>query len=236
MCIIPEPSHEQDPDGLVKAMGMTGISKSQASRLCTEIDDRVDAFLERPIDGAWPYLWLDATYVRVRRAGRIVSAAVIVAVGANTAGRRGVLGLSVGPSDGAVLDRLPARSRQPRPARREAGDLRGAKPTVPCATARWTPPWRAHEAFPPAQAKALWDRFEFLFTPKHGSWLNVAEVELNVMIRQCLNRRIDSIDILRNQVAAWQAARDRLRATVNWQFTTTDARVKLKRLYPTFDA
>ena len=97
-------------------------------------------------------------------------------------------------------------------------------------------PGALYEAFPPAQAKALWDRFEFLFTPKHGSWLNVAEVELNVMIRQCLNRRIDSIDILRNEVAAWQAARDRLRAKVNWQFTTDDARVKLKRLYPTFDA
>ena len=86
-------------DELVKAMGMTGISKSQVSRLCTEIDERVDAFLERPIEGEWPYLWLDATYVKVRRAGRIVSAAVIVAVGANTAGRREVLGLSVGPSE-----------------------------------------------------------------------------------------------------------------------------------------
>ena len=81
-------------------------------------------------------------------------------------------------------------------------------------------PGALYQAFPPAQAKALWDRFEFLFTPKHGSWLNVAEVELNVMIRQCLNRRIDCIDILRNEVAAWQAARDRLRAKVNWQFTT----------------
>ena len=97
-------------------------------------------------------------------------------------------------------------------------------------------PGALYEAFPPARAKALWDRFEFLFTPKHGSWLNVAEVELNVMIRQCLNRRIDSIDVLRSEVAAWQAARDRLRAKVNWQFTTDDARVKLKRLYPTFDA
>ena len=97
-------------------------------------------------------------------------------------------------------------------------------------------PGALYEAFPPARAKALWDRFEFLFTPKHGSWLNVAEVELNVMIRQCLNRRIDSIDVLRNEVAAWQAARDRLRAKVNWRFTTDDARIKLKRLYPTFDA
>ena len=91
------------------------------------------------------------------------------------------------------------------------------------------------EAFPPAEAKALWDRFEFVYTPKHGSWLNVAEVELNVMTRQCLNRRIDSLEILHDEVAAWQASRDRIQAKVNWQFTTDDARVKLKRLYPTLD-
>ena len=96
-------------------------------------------------------------------------------------------------------------------------------------------PGALYETFEPAEAKALWDRFEFVYTPKHGSWLNVAEVELNVMIRQCLNRRIDSIDTLRTEVAAWQAARDRIKAKVNWQFTTDDARVKLKRLYPTFD-
>ena len=94
-------------------------------------------------------------------------------------------------------------------------------------------PGALYEAFPPAEA--LWDRFEFVYTPKHGSWLNVAEVELSVMIRQCLNRRIDSIDILRDEVAAWQASRDRLHAKVNWQFTTHDARIKLKRLYPTLD-
>lgn len=97
-------------------------------------------------------------------------------------------------------------------------------------------PGALYEAFPPAKAKALWDRFEFVFTPKHGSWLNVAEVELSVMIRQCLNRRIDSIDVLRDEVAAWQAQRDRLQAKVNWRFTTDDARIKLKRLYPTLDA
>ena len=77
---------------------------------------------------------------------------------------------------------------------------------------------------------------EFVYTPKHGSWLNVAEVEINVMIRQCLNRRIASIEILRDGVAAWQASRDRVKGTVNWQFTTDDARVKLKPLYPTLDA
>jgi transposase-like protein len=86
-------------DDLVKAMGMTGISKSQVSRLCEEIDQRVKAFLDRPIEGDWPYLWIDATYVKVRQAGRIVSVAVIVAVGVNADGRREVLGMDIGPSE-----------------------------------------------------------------------------------------------------------------------------------------
>jgi transposase len=95
-------------------------------------------------------------------------------------------------------------------------------------------PAALYEAFEPQRAKALWDRFEFVYTPKHGSWLNMAEIELNVMIRQCLNRRIASIDALRQEVAAWQAQRDQIKATINWQFTTDSARIKLKRLYPTF--
>ena len=86
-------------DELVKAMGMTGISKSQVSRLCSEIDDKIGAFLDRPLEGDWPYLWLDATYVKVRQNGRIVSVAVIVAVAVNSDGRREVLGLTVGPSE-----------------------------------------------------------------------------------------------------------------------------------------
>jgi len=86
-------------DELVKAMGMSGISKSQVSRLCAEIDDRVGAFLTRPIEGDWPYLWIDATYVKVREAGRIVSVAVIIAVAVNTEGVREVLGMAVGPSE-----------------------------------------------------------------------------------------------------------------------------------------
>ena len=92
-----------------------------------------------------------------------------------------------------------------------------------------------YETFPPDQAKALWDRFEFVYTPKHGSWLNVAEIELNVMIGQCLDRRIDRIGEMRKQVASWQMRRDQMRSKVNWQFTADDARIKLKRLYPTFD-
>ena len=86
-------------DDLVKARGMSGISKSQVSRLCGEIDERVSAFLNRPIEGDWPYLWIDATYVKVREAGRIVSVAVILAVGVNTDGVREVLGMAVGPSE-----------------------------------------------------------------------------------------------------------------------------------------
>jgi len=86
-------------DDLVQAMGMTGISKSQVSRLCGEIDDRVHTFLARPLEGDWPYVWLDATYVKVREAGRIVSVAVIIAVGVNADGRREVLGLDIGPSE-----------------------------------------------------------------------------------------------------------------------------------------
>jgi putative transposase len=86
-------------DELVKTMGMTGISKSQVSRLCTEIDERVNAFLERPIEGDWPYLWIDATYLKVRQAGRIVSVAAIIAVAVNTDGVREILGMAIGPSE-----------------------------------------------------------------------------------------------------------------------------------------
>jgi putative transposase len=86
-------------DDLVKALGMSGISKSQVSRLCEEIDVKVKAFLDRPIEGEWPYLWIDATYVKVRRDGRIVSVAVIVAIGVNNDGRREVLGMEIGASE-----------------------------------------------------------------------------------------------------------------------------------------
>jgi transposase-like protein len=86
-------------DDLVRAMGGTGVSKSQVSRLCEEIDARVKAFLDRPLEGDWPYVWLDATYVKVRRNHRIVSVAVIVAVGVNTDGRREVLGMDIGSSE-----------------------------------------------------------------------------------------------------------------------------------------
>jgi transposase-like protein len=86
-------------DDLVKAMGGSGVSKSQVSRLCEEIDEKVKAFLDRPIEGDWPYVWIDATYVKVRQNGRIVSVAVIVAIGVNNDGRREVLGMDIGPSE-----------------------------------------------------------------------------------------------------------------------------------------
>jgi len=86
-------------DELVKAMGMTGISKSQVSRLCQEIDERVASFMDRPLEGDWPYLWLDATYVKVRHNGRVVSVAVVLAIGVNADGRREVLGMDIGLSE-----------------------------------------------------------------------------------------------------------------------------------------
>ena len=86
-------------DDPVQAMGLSGISKSQVSRLCREIDERVNAFLERPLEGEWPYLWLDATYLKVREGGRVVSVAAIIAVAVDTDGRREIVGLSIGPSE-----------------------------------------------------------------------------------------------------------------------------------------
>jgi len=131
-------------DELVKAMGMTGISKSQVSRLCTEIDERVGAFLGRPLEGDWPYLWIDATYVKVRQAGRIVSVAVIIAVAVNTDGVREVLGMAVGPSEAETFwtDFLRSLTRR---------GLRGVKLVIS----------DAHEGLKAAAAKVLkstWQR------------------------------------------------------------------------------
>jgi len=97
-------------------------------------------------------------------------------------------------------------------------------------------PGSLYEVFPPKEAKRILDRFEFVYTPKHGSWLNMAEIELNVLNGQCLNRRIDNIEEIQSEVEAWQRHRNNLDAKVNWQFTTEDARVKLRRLYPTLEA
>jgi len=94
-------------------------------------------------------------------------------------------------------------------------------------------PGSLYEVFNPEKAKALWDRYEFVYTPKHGSWLNMAEIELNVLTRQCLNRRIAHLSEVETEVTAWQNHRNNRNAKINWQFSTKDARIKLRRLYPT---
>ena len=131
-------------DELVKAMGMTGISKSQVSRLCEEIDGKIAAFLNRPLEGDWPYLWLDATYVKTRQNGRIVSVAVIVAVAVNSDGRREVLGMAIGASEAETFwtDFLRSLARR---------GLRGVKLVIS----------DAHEGLKAAVAKVLnasWQR------------------------------------------------------------------------------
>jgi len=92
-----------------------------------------------------------------------------------------------------------------------------------------------YEAFEPAEARRLVQRFEWHYTPKHGSWLNVAEMELSVLARQCLDRRIPDHQVLTQEVAAWQHRRNQAQVTVRWQFTTADARLKLHKLYPTIE-
>jgi hypothetical protein len=92
-----------------------------------------------------------------------------------------------------------------------------------------------HESLPPAPARALLERFEFVYTPRHGSWLNMAEIEINRLIRQCLDRRIPDIEQMRAEVAAWQRQRNDANQVIRWRFTTDDARIKLHRLYPTIE-
>ena len=92
-----------------------------------------------------------------------------------------------------------------------------------------------YEAFEPKEAKRLWDRFEFVFTPKHGSWLNMAEIELHVLTGQCLNRHISTIEKVKDEVDAWQNYRNNKESTINWQFTTKESRIKLRRLYPSIN-
>jgi transposase len=94
-------------------------------------------------------------------------------------------------------------------------------------------PAALYEAFVPEEAKRIWDKFEFVYTPKHGSWLNMAEIELHVLMGQCLNRRIDNIKVMEREVKAWQSDRNNKKAIINWQFTNDKARIKLKKLYPT---
>ena len=96
-------------------------------------------------------------------------------------------------------------------------------------------PGALYEAFEPEEAKRIWDRFDFTYTPKHASWLNMAEIELHVLSKQCLSRHIAAMDEIRSEVCAWQENRNNKHATINWQFTSKGARIKLKRLYPSFN-
>jgi hypothetical protein len=96
-------------------------------------------------------------------------------------------------------------------------------------------PGSFYEAFEPAEAKRLVDRFEFHYTPKHGSWLNMAEIELSALTQQCLDRRIPDQETLAREVAAWETERNTKKAKIDWRFTTDDARIKLKRLYPSIE-
>jgi DDE superfamily endonuclease len=93
-----------------------------------------------------------------------------------------------------------------------------------------------YKAFPPAEARRILNRLAFHYTPKHGSWLNMAEIELSVLSRQCLDRRIPDQDTLKTEVAAWEKKRNETANTIDWRFTTQDARIKLKHLYPSFQA
>jgi len=92
-----------------------------------------------------------------------------------------------------------------------------------------------YESFEPAEARALCERLELHFTPKHASWLNMAEIELSALSRQCLNRRLDNLDTVRREVLVWEKQRNREHAKIRWHFTTANARIKLRRLYPTFN-
>jgi hypothetical protein len=90
-----------------------------------------------------------------------------------------------------------------------------------------------YETFKPEEAKRIWNKFDFVFTPKHGSWLNMAEIELNVLNSQCLNRRIHDIKIIKDETEAWASFRNNINSKINWRFQTEDARIKLQKLYPT---
>ena len=181
-------------DDLVKALGMTGISKSQVSRLCEEIDERVNAFLERPLEGDWPYLWIDATYVKVRQGGRIVSVATIIAVAVNSEGRREGLGMATGPSEAEPFWTAFLRSLTRR-------GLRGVKLVIS----------DAHEGLKAAAAKVLkasWQRCRVHF-------LRNALADANKSQRQMVFALINTIFAQETADAAhgqWRVVTDQLRA------------------------
>ena len=180
-------------DELVKALGMSGISKSQVSRLCEEIDERVGTFLERPIEGEWPYLWIDATYVKARQGGRIVSLAVIIAVAVNTDGRREILGLAVGPSEAEVFwtDFLRSLTRR---------GLRGVRLVIS----------DAHEGLKAAAAKVLgatWQRCRIHFLRNALAHVGASQRGMVAALLKTIFVQ-DSRDGARQQ---WRAVADQLR-------------------------
>ena len=181
-------------DDLVKAMGMTGISKSQVSRLCEEIDERVNAFLERPLEGDWPYLWIDATYVKVRQSGRIVSVAAIIAVAVNAEGRREVLGMATLPSEAEPFWTQFLRSLMRR-------GLRGVKLVIS----------DAHEGLKAAAAKVLkasWQRCRVHFLRNALAYANKGQ-------RQMVFALINTIFAQETAEAAhaqWRIVTDQLQA------------------------
>jgi putative transposase len=180
-------------DELVKAMGMSGISKSQVSRLAAEIDERVNAFLNRPLEGDWPYLWIDATYVKVRQAGRIVSVAVIIAVAVNTEGTREVLGMAVGPSEAEPFWSEFLRSLMRR-------GLRGVKLVIS----------DAHEGLKAAAAKVLkatWQRCRVHFIRNALAHAGKGQRQMVLALINTVFAQ-DSAD---TAVVQWRAVADQLR-------------------------
>lgn len=180
-------------DDLAKAMGLDGISKSQVSRLCEEIDGRVRTFLERPIEGTWPYLWIDATYVKVREGGRIISVAVIIAVAANTDGRREILGMAVGPSEAETFwtDFLRSLTRR---------GLRGVKLVIS----------DSHEGLKKAAAKVLsatWQRCSVHFMRNAMASVNVKQ---RGMVAAAI-RTATAQETEKEAHAEWDAVVERLR-------------------------
>ena len=181
-------------DDLAKAMGLTGISKSQVSRLCEEIDERVKTFLSRPIEGLWPYVWIDATYVKVREGGRIISVAVIIAVGANADGRREVLGMTVGPSEAEPFWTKFLRSLTER-------GLRGVKLVIS----------DSHEGLKKAASKVLgatWQRCSVHFM--RNAMANVQNVKQRGVVAAAI-RTAFAQETEKEAHAEWTAVADRLR-------------------------
>lgn len=200
-------------DDLVKAMGGSGVSKSQVSRLCEEIDERVNAFLSRPLEGTWPYLWIDATYVKTREGGRIVSVATIVAVGVNTDGRREVLGVATGASEAEPFWKAFLRSLADRGLRGvklviadDHKGLRAAAAKVFSAThqrcrVHWMRNALAH--VPPKQRPAAVAMLKTIFAQDsaeaaHAQWRQVADA-----LRERFQKLAELMDVAREDVLAY---------------------------------